>query len=152
MSNEQSQKPHSLDCQFADQFKREARAERPAFSPTLHNRVMAAIVASDALPAVNEMLSVGRKRRPLRRAIQWAAIAAAILIAIFAIDQFRRGGNSADIVPREHSTAGIVKISPPADELSFDDLNRTAGIALRFMADQLPIDVHADDWGLPALN
>jgi hypothetical protein len=153
MSNEQSPKTDSPDRRLGDQLKREALADRPEFSSGLHDRIMTEIVARGNSPAIDDLLSLARKRKPLLRAIQLAAIAAAILIAIFAIDELRRGGDTSDVVPRIVAPGNVATVNPPPRaELSFDDLDHTAGIALRLVVDQLPIEVPADDWGLPAVN
>ncbi|HEY2146503.1 MAG TPA: hypothetical protein VGH32_01110 [Pirellulales bacterium] len=148
MSDDQSKKADSPERRLAEQLKRDALADRPTFSAGLHNRVMAGIVARDNSPTLGELLSVARKRNPLRRAIQWATIAAVILIGLFAIDQFRRRGDRVqEVTPRDEGLGGIAIVSPhPRSELSFDDLDHTAGIALRLVVDQLPIEVPADDW------
>lgn len=154
MSDKQSQMPDSPERRLAEQLKRDALADRPAFSAGLNDRVMAGIVARGNSPSFEELRPLTRKRNPLRRAIPWAAIAAAILVAIFAIDRFRRGGDKAqDVTPPDVGPGSVATISPhcPA-ELSFDDLDRTAGIALRLVVDQLPIEVPADYWGLPTIN
>lgn len=154
MSDELSQKADSPERRLAEQLKRDALADRPAFSAGLHDRVMSGIVARGGSPAVEELLSVAWKRNPLRRAIQYVTIATAILIAIFAVDRFRRGGDNAqDVTPPRVGPGSVATISPhrPA-ELSFEDLDHTAGIALRLVVDQLPIEVPADDWGLPTIN
>jgi hypothetical protein len=153
MSNEQSQNSDSLDSRLADQLKREALADRPAFSAGLHDRMMAAIVASDLAPAAEPLPAVTPKRSLWRGSIPWAVVAAAILIAIFAIEQFRRsGGDPGNMVPHDRATDQVAQVIPHVGELTMDDLDRTAGVALRFVVDQLPIDVPADDWGLPAVN
>ncbi len=154
MSDEQTQNSDSPVRRLAERLKREGLTDRPAFSAGLHDRVMAGIVARDNSPALEELLSVARKRNPLRRAIQWATIAAAILIGLFAIDQFRRSGDRPhEVAPRDDGLGGIAIVSPhPRSELSFDDLDHTAGIALRLVVDQLPIEIPADEWGLPAIN
>jgi hypothetical protein len=153
MSNEESQETNSPERRLAEQLKREALADRPAFSAGLHDRIMTGIVARGNVPAVDELLPLGRKRKPLLRAIQWAGIAAAILIAIFAIDQFPRSSNMPKSEPRVVGPPIVPTVNPPPHaEVSFDDLDHTAGIALRLVVDQLPIEVPADDWGLPAIN
>ena len=94
------------------------------------------------------------KRRSLRwAAVKWAAIAAGLFIAAIGIDQMRRGNDSIlPPHPTSHSTdLAATSNSLPAD-FSFDKFNHNAGLAIRLVVDQLPIDVPADDWGLPAVE
>jgi hypothetical protein len=149
--NEQSRKSDSPDGHFAEQLKRQAAADRPSFCVDLHDRVMANIVASGRLHAAKPLVTLVKKGSLRRRAIQWPAIAAAMLIAIIAIDQFRRGGGNSTIGVPPHPDVAQVQPSTRT-EVSFDDLDHTAGIALRLVVDQLPIEVPADDWGLPKVN
>ncbi len=126
--------------------------ERPAYSPDLHARVMAEIASLGNSIAANEPLP--KQRRARWATVKWSAIAAGLLIAAIGINQSRR--TSDDSLPPAHPSnrsrdlAAISKPLPP--DFSFDKFNHNAGLAIRLVVDQLPIDVPADDWGLPAVE
>jgi hypothetical protein len=152
MSNEHFNKTDSDERRLGEQLKSEALAERPAFSANLHARVMAAVSLPDNSAAASEPL---RRQRTIRRiAIKWAAIAAGLLIAALGINQLRHTDNNSlpPPAPSNHSTDLVVTSKSPPANFSFDDLNHSAGVAIRLVVDQLPIDVPADDWGLPSVE
>jgi hypothetical protein len=152
MSNDHLSKTEPVEGRLADQLKREAFAERPAFSPELHARVMAEISSLGNSIAANEPFPTKRSAR--WAAVKWAAIAAGLLIMAMGINQLRSTSNDSLLPahPRNHSTdLAATSKSLPAN-FSFDDFNHNAGLAIRLVVDQLPIDVPADDWGLPAVE
>jgi hypothetical protein len=151
--NELSPKSGSPDTRFAEKLKREATANRPPFSAELHDRIMTAIVASGRLHGAEPLVTLAQKGGVFKRAIQWSAITAAIVIGIIATDQFRPGGETPpNVVVPIHGSDHVAVVQPTRGEVSFDDLDHTAGIALRLVVDQLPIEVPADEWGLPTVN
>jgi hypothetical protein len=152
MSNDHVSKMEPIEGRLAEQLKREALAERPAYSPDLHARVMAEISSLGDSIAANEPLP--KKRNARSAAAKWAAIAAGLLIVAIGINQLRRAGD--DSLLPAHPTNHSTDVATPSKSLptgfSFDDFNHNAGLAIRLVVDQLPIDIPADDWGLPAVE
>jgi hypothetical protein len=132
---------------LGEQLRREALAERPSFAPDLHARVMSAIAEKGDSSVLATLPTVQSLRRLV---IRWSAIAAGLAVVAFGASQLHRSGgppslpgNSADKVVRTTSTPS---------EFTIDDFNHGASVALRLVVDQLPIEVPADDWGLPAIE
>ena len=152
MSNDHVSKTASVEGRLAEQLKREALAERPPYSTELQARVMTEISSLGSSILASEPLLKQRSAR--RAAVKWAAIAAGLLIAAIGINQLRRAGDDS-LSPahpaNQSADVAVTSKSHPAG-FSFDDFNHNAGLAIRLVVDQLPIDVPADDWGLPAVE
>jgi hypothetical protein len=151
MSNDHSGQSEPVEGRLVEQLKREAITMRPAYSLDLHARIMTEIsslgnsIASDQFP---------KQRSACWATIKWAAIAAGLLVAAIGIIQLRRTGDDSLLPthPANHSTDVAVTSKLQPAGFSFDDFNHNAGLAIRLVVDQLPIDVPADDWGLPAVE
>lgn len=133
---------------LAEQLRSEALAEQPAFSAGLHARIMAE-VAKPSESNVPAPLSASHSLR--RNAIQWAVVAASLAAVALGVSQLFRFEGDLQPLPRNTSEHVVRSASMPS-KYSIDDFNHGAGIALRLVVDQLPIEVPADDWGLPAIE
>jgi hypothetical protein len=152
MSNDHVSKTASVEGRLAEQLKREAITMRPAYSLDLHARIMTEISSLGNSIGTSEPFSTKRSSR--WAAVKWAAIAAGLLIAVLGINQLRHTGDDSLLPahPANHSTDVAVTSKSLLASFSFDDFNHDAGLAIRLVVDQLPIDVPADDWGLPAVE
>ncbi len=145
MSSEPTKNAEQL---LGEQLKKESLAERPAFSAGLRARVMAEVAApGDVTVADGKSRSASFRRKALR----WAAIAAGLLASALGIYELRQPGGDPPL-PSNDPSRDLVVVTQGGTKLNFDDLNHGAGIALRLVVDQLPIDVPADDWGLPSIE
>jgi hypothetical protein len=152
MRNEHSSNPDSRHV-LSERLKREALADRPPFSEILHRRIMDAVEAPIADRAAEPELPA-EPRGTRRTSASWAAIAAGLLIAALGIAQFGGPANDASHPDQLGSGADhpAVATTFPGERFSLDDLNHGAGVAMRLVFDQLPIDLPMDEWGLPSVD
>ena len=76
------QMPHNVDDPLRESLRREDLGDRPAFSETLHERIVLAIKARDAKPAATPRRPAAIAGQPYFRWTTTTAVAGALLIAI----------------------------------------------------------------------
>jgi hypothetical protein len=142
MRSEHSHRSTSIESKLAERLTAEAFVERPAFSDTLHARMMQAI----AVPQSPATFKRGDKSG--WSATRWIAIAAGLLFAALGVMQLG-GSNDARLQgnPPGPTTNRVAVVEAAGNRLSLDDLDHGAAIAVQLVVDQLPIEVPAVDWG-----
>ncbi len=143
------------DRQLAERLTRDARVGEHPFSEALHVRIVTATVECKS-PVVGESSRTAGKRRP--GTIAWLAIAASLLVLLAGGWRLLRGPEPVGSLDRSAARQLVIqnRFGHPdgasSDDYSLDDLNHSAGLALRLVVDQLPMDVSADEWGLPRVQ
>jgi hypothetical protein len=142
---------HPVERQLAERLRGDADHLEQPFSESLHARIMSATIAAEPSVSIKRPEKTGSSRR--RPALWWTALAAGLLIV--ALGAWRLEQTTWPSGGQRSSTEAALIVQHDAgssDAYSLDDLNHGAGLALRLVVDQLPMDVPADDWGLPSVH
>lgn len=139
---------------LARQLKQDAALEAPQFSHALHERVMSAVRAADG----DTRESRRADRFTPRRWWRYSAAAAILLAALglWRVAAWTAGpGVNALTEQRETVVSPVVANGATASrsaDVSIEELNHGAAVALRLVVDRAPIELPADDWGLPKVE
>jgi len=150
---------------LARQLRDAARREAPAFSESLHQRIMQAVQPTAAelsvAPPTDSRNIISRRRSSWRTTAWLTAAAAAIFAMVIAARQFAGLGShigsqpapiqAVVVVPSksiEAVSGGTGTDDVASQNYTLDDLTRDAQATAHLLVDQLPFETPADEWGL----